>query len=171
MTTRLNRLIRSLPVASALACATLAGSAWSQAKPLTVVSWGGAYQDAQREVFFKPYTAKSGVKVVDESWDGGVGVLRAKIQGGANNWDLVCRSNPKSCSWAVKRACSRSSTGPKIGGRDAYLPEATNECGVGAILYNFVLAFDGDKFKGAAPPVLGRLSSDTAKFPGKRALR
>ena len=169
MTIRLNRLLRSLPVATALACATLAGSAWSQAKPLTVVSWGGAYQDAQREVFFKPFTAKSGVKVVDESWDGGVGVLRAKIQGGANNWDLV-QVESEELQLGCEEGLFEKLDWSKIGGRDAYLPEATNECGVGAILYNFVLAFDGDKFKGAAPQSWADFF-DTAKFPGKRALR
>src|SRR5262245_65631352 len=59
------------------------------ARDLSVVSWGGAYQDAQKEVYFKPFMEKTKVKMVDESWDGGIGVLRAKMQGGANNWDVV----------------------------------------------------------------------------------
>jgi putative spermidine/putrescine transport system substrate-binding protein len=72
-----------------LLAAFAAGAALTaQARDLTVVSWGGAYQDAQREAYFKPYMA-SGAKMAEESWDGGVGTLRAKIQGGANNWDVV----------------------------------------------------------------------------------
>jgi putative spermidine/putrescine transport system substrate-binding protein len=63
--------------------------ALAQGRPLSVVSWGGAYQDAQKEVYFKPFMEQTKVKMVDESWDGGIGVLRAKIQGGANNWDVV----------------------------------------------------------------------------------
>ncbi|HSU44017.1 MAG TPA: ABC transporter substrate-binding protein, partial [Casimicrobiaceae bacterium] len=59
------------------------------ARDLTVVSWGGDYQDAQREAYFKPFMQKTGVKMAEESWDGGVGTLRAKIQGGNNNWDVV----------------------------------------------------------------------------------
>ena len=80
----MNTMIRSA-VAAALSCATLGASAQHD---LTIVSWGGAYQDGQKEVFFKPFNA-SGTKLIDESWDGGIGVLRTKIKGGNNNWDVV----------------------------------------------------------------------------------
>jgi putative spermidine/putrescine transport system substrate-binding protein len=73
--------------AIALCAAVLAVPA--VARDLTVVSWGGDYQDAQRDVYFKPFMQKSGVKMAEESWDGGVGTLRAKVQGGNNNWDVV----------------------------------------------------------------------------------
>ena len=52
----------------------------AQARDLTVVSWGGAYQDAQKKVYFEPFKKAAGVAMNDESWDGGVGVLRAKVQ-------------------------------------------------------------------------------------------
>jgi putative spermidine/putrescine transport system substrate-binding protein len=72
-----------------LAASIVAGIAFAaQARDLTVVSWGGAYQDAQREAYFKPFMA-TGTKMAEESWDGGVGTLRAKLQGGNNNWDVV----------------------------------------------------------------------------------
>ena len=61
----------------------------AQARDLTVVSWGGAYQDAQKKVYFEPFKKAAGVAMNDESWDGGVGVLRAKVQGGAATWDVV----------------------------------------------------------------------------------
>src|SRR5437667_8528633 len=61
----------------------------AQARDLTIVSWGGAYQDAQKKVYFEPFKTTAGVAMNDESWDGGVGVLRAKVQGGAATWDVV----------------------------------------------------------------------------------
>src|SRR6202171_4869615 len=72
-----------------LAVAVLALSAPALARDLSVVSWGGAYQDAQRDVYFKPFMEKSKIPMTEENWDGGVGTLRAKIQGGNNNWDVV----------------------------------------------------------------------------------
>ena len=78
-----------------LTAITVVLSTATSARDLTVVSWGGAYQDAQREVYFKPFMEKTKIKMAEENWDGGVGTLRAKIQGGNNNWD-VARSNPKS---------------------------------------------------------------------------
>ena len=84
-------LVRSLKPAMAfsLAAAALVLSTAAPARDLTVVSWGGAYQDAQREVYFKPFMEKTKTKLAEENWDGGVGTLRAEVQGGNNNWDVV----------------------------------------------------------------------------------
>ena len=57
----------------AAAAMTLSGAAC--ARDLSVISWGGAYQDAQREVYFKPFTAATKIPMTEESWDGGVGTL------------------------------------------------------------------------------------------------
>jgi len=57
----------------------------------------------------------------------------------------------------------------KIGGTGRYLPGTTHPCGVGAIIYNLVLAYDGDKLKTA--PAGWADFFDTKKFPGKRAIR
>ena len=80
-----------LKIALGLAVTFTAGIALAttaQARDLAVVSWGGAYQDAQKKVYFEPLK-KTGVAMNDESWDGGIGVLRAKVQGGAATWDVV----------------------------------------------------------------------------------
>src|SRR3982751_4420424 len=78
-------------IALGLAATFTAGIALAtaaQARDLSVVSWGGAYQDAQKKVYFEPFK-KTGVAMSDESRDGGIGVLRAKVQGGAATWDVV----------------------------------------------------------------------------------
>jgi spermidine/putrescine-binding protein len=46
-------------LAAALAMPALA------AESLTVVSWGGAYQDSVRKAFFEPFMKESGDKIVD----------------------------------------------------------------------------------------------------------
>jgi putative spermidine/putrescine transport system substrate-binding protein len=138
------------------------------ARDLSVVSWGGAYQDAQKEVYFKPFMEKTKVKMVDESWDGGIGVLRAKMQGGANNWDVVQVESEELLLGCEEGLFEKIEWG-KLGGRDKFLKDAVNDCGVGAIVYNFVLAYDGDRIKEA--PKGWADFWDTKKFPGKRALR
>ena len=72
----------------AAAIAAGAGTA-ANARDLTIVSWGGAYQAAQKKVYFEPFKAEAKLPLIDESWDGGIGVLRAKVQGGASTWDVV----------------------------------------------------------------------------------
>ena len=40
------------------------------ADSLTVVSWGGAYQDSVRKAFFEPFMKESGDKIVEEEFNG-----------------------------------------------------------------------------------------------------
>jgi len=152
-----------------LLAALAAGAALTaQARDLTVVSWGGAYQDAQRDAYFKPYMA-AGNKMAEESWDGGVGTLRAKIQGGANNWDVV-QVESEELLLGCEEGLFDKLDWTKLGGKDKYLPDAVSDCGVGAIVYSFILAYDGDKIKGDVPKNWADFWN-TTKWPGKRALR
>ena len=73
------------------------GIARAQARDLTVVSWGGAYQEAQREVYFRPWMAAGGQRMLEETWDGGVGVLRARRSSPARTPGTWCRWNPRNC--------------------------------------------------------------------------
>ncbi len=158
---------RAVMVALGAALAIGSGAASAQ-RDLSVVSWGGAYQDAQKEVYFKPFMQKTGIKMVDESWDGGIGVLRAKMQSGANNWDVV-QVESEELLLGCEEGLFEKLDWAKLGGRDKFLKDAVNDCGVGAIVYNFVLAYDGDKFKDG--PKSWKDFWDVKKFPGKRALR
>jgi putative spermidine/putrescine transport system substrate-binding protein len=137
-------------------------------RDLTVVSWGGAYQDAQREVYFRPWTQARGQRLLEETWDGGVGVLRARIQSGANTWDLVQVESEELLIGCEEGLFERLDWAA-IGGRDAYIPQAVNDCGVGAIYYSFVLAWDRARLR-EAPRGWGDFF-DTARIPGRRALR
>ncbi len=114
----MNRITTTLThAAAAAALGAAALGAAAQSHDLTVVSWGGAYQDGQKEVYFKPFNA-AGTKLLDESWDGGLGVLRTKIKGG-NNAGTSCRSRPTSSRSAATRACTRSSTSARSAARRA----------------------------------------------------
>ena len=156
------------PIAKITAAAALAGFALlAHARDLTIVSWGGAYQDGQKEVFFKPFNA-TGTKLIDESWDGGLGVLRTKIKGGNNNWDVV-QVEADELEIGCDEGLYEKLDVAKIGGAARYLPGTVHPCGVGAIIYNLVLAYDGDKVKTA--PAGWADFFDTKKFPGKRSIR
>ena len=154
-------------IAGAAVMVCLGGQALAQSRDLNIVSWGGAYQDGQKEVFFKPFNA-TGTKLTDESWDGGLGVLRTKIKGGNNTWDVVQVEADElevGCDEGLYEMLDAS----KIGGAGRYLPGAVHACGVGAIIYNLILAYDGDKLKTA--PSSWADFFDTKKYPGKRSIR
>ena len=38
----------------------------SAADQLTIVSWGGAYQESQRKAYYEPFMKETGVKIIEE---------------------------------------------------------------------------------------------------------
>ncbi len=152
----------------AAAFTALALAPGARAEGLTVVSWGGAYQKAQTEIYFEPFAKASGLKLVQDSWDGGIGILRSKVEAGNPAWDVV-QVESEELQVGCEEGVFEKLDWARIGGKDAYLPAAVNPCGVGAILYNFVLAYDADKIKDG--PKTWTDFFNTAKWPGKRALR
>ncbi len=164
----MRKLSKALLVTASVAGVGLMAFGAMANRPLTVVSWGGAYQDAQKKVYFEPFKA-AGAQMIDESWDGGVGVLRSKVQGGTDSgWDVVQVESEE-----LELGCEEGMFLPmdwsRVGGKERYIQAAHHECGVGTILYNFVLSYDSDKLKTA--PAGWADFFDTAKIPGKRALR
>jgi putative spermidine/putrescine transport system substrate-binding protein len=161
--------MHSRTIATIVAAAITAGAGVAaNARDLTVVSWGGAYQAAQKKVYFEPFKQETKIPLIDESWDGGIGVLRAKVQGGNATWDVV-QVESEELAAGCEEGLFVTLDWSKIGGKDNYIKPAINECGVGAILYDFVLGYDKDKIKN--PPTSWADFFDTKKYPGKRALR
>ncbi len=136
--------------------------------PLAVVSYGGLYQKAQQQVFFAPFRKASGIAVTDHAWDGGMAVLRDRVQNGMPRWDVVQVDDDE-----LARGCEEGLfvdlDWARIGGRERYLTEAVSRCGVGAILYSLVLAYNRSSL--ASAPAGWANFFDTNGFPGKRALR
>jgi putative spermidine/putrescine transport system substrate-binding protein len=160
---------RSGLLAAAAAVVLIAGVAAHAAGRLVVVSWGGSYQDAQKIVYFDPAKA-AGIDMVDESWDGGIGVIRAKVQGGNAGWDVV-QVESDELELGCEEGLYEKMDFARIGGADNYIPDAVHKCGVGAILYNFILVYDKDKISAEKAPKSWVDFFDTQKYPGKRALR
>jgi putative spermidine/putrescine transport system substrate-binding protein len=140
----------------------------AHARDLTVVSWGGNYQDAQRSIYFQPFAKKIGATVLDESWDGGYGVLQAKVKAGVPNWDAV-QVEAEELELGCTDGIYEKIDWQKMGGKDAFIPAGVSDCGVGAIVWSTGIAFDGDKLKES--PKSWTDFWDTAKYPGKRGMR
>src|SRR5271157_6561210 len=58
------------------------------AQDLTVVSFGGSYQDAQSKALFQPAAKALGVTLKEETYTG-IADLRLKVKAGAVTWDIV----------------------------------------------------------------------------------
>lgn len=156
-----------LRLAAAL-LATFATTAAAQANDLTVTGWGGAGQEAQDEVYFKPFTAETKIALQQDTWGGGYGILKAKVDSGNINWDVVQAEADE-----MELGCADGILLPldwdKIGTRDQFLPGTATDCGAGVITWSFALAWDGAVQKAA--PTSWADMWDLEKFPGKRGLR
>ena len=79
--------IRNLAASSA-ALVLAASAASAVAQEITVVSFGGAYQEGQSKALFQPGAKALGINLKEETYTG-IADLRLKMKAGANNWDIV----------------------------------------------------------------------------------
>ncbi len=154
---------------TALAAVAGFSATTANARDLTVVSWGGTYQDAQREIYFKPFAEKAGKPLLDEAWNGGYGVLQAKVKAGAPNWDVV-QVEAEELELGCGDGLFEYIDWDRLGGEDKFLESAVHDCGVGAIVWSTAIAYDADKLPDGGPASWADFW-DTEKFPGKRSLR
>ena len=156
----------------AVAAAVIAGVGFSapvQARDLTVVGWGGSYQEAQRKAYFDPYIKKSGNKLLDESYNGEMAKIKAMVETSNVTWDVV-QVEEAEMILGCEEGLFETLDWSRIGGKASFLPAAVSECGVGTIYWSVILAYDADKIKGDGPKTWADFFN-TAKWPGKRALR
>jgi putative spermidine/putrescine transport system substrate-binding protein len=138
------------------------------ARDLTLVSWGGAVQKAQSVTFFKPFSEISKTPLQELSWEGGVGILRAKVQSGQADWDII-QVESSELAIGCEENLYEKLDWTKIGGKDLYDAGAVSNCGVGALEYSLVLRYDPAKLPDAPKSWVDFF--DLKKYPGKRALR
>lgn len=155
-------------VAGLALSALLCSGSLATARDLTVTSWGGVFQQIQNDVYFNPFRKDTGIKLIDETWNGGVGVVRTMVESGNPTWDVLEVEDDElliGCEEGLYEKLDYS----RIGGKDRYLPETVSPCGIATTVSAFVLGYDKNKLKDA--PTSWADFFDTTKYPGRRALR
>src|SRR5258708_31538553 len=75
---------------AAIAALALAAAGEARAEEtLRVLSYGGAYQEAQRKAEFDPFEKATGIKIVDTSWFGDLGKIRAMVEAHNVTSDII----------------------------------------------------------------------------------
>ncbi|WP_246207914.1 ABC transporter substrate-binding protein [Bradyrhizobium rifense] len=134
---------------------------------LTIASFGGAYQAAQRKVYFEPYAKKAGVKISEEEFNSETSKIRAMVESKSVSWDAVdmdAVGGEQLCAEGALETIDWK----RLGLDRSRFTGADNDCVVPADFYATVLAYDKDKLPNG-PKNLNDLF-DTQKFPGKRGL-
>jgi len=162
-------LLRSA-LATAIAPAALlsARSAAAQAKGrLTVVSWGGAYQDAQSKALFQPAAKVLGVTIKEETYTG-LAELRLREKSGAVTWDVV-----SSGSGTAARAGVEGLLEPldyHVIDTSTFIPGTWQPYFVGGDAFSTVIAWNTKTFGNKGPRSWADFW-DVKKFPGTRSYR
>ncbi|MBE2274813.1 MAG: ABC transporter substrate-binding protein [Rhodobacteraceae bacterium] len=158
------KMIRALVTASA--STLLAGTV--SAQELTVVSWGGALQEAQTKAFMDPYAAATGTRIVQDSWSGELAKLRAMVDSGNVVWDVV-DMDPQTAATACEQGLLEPIGSEEIFASASLVDGALLDCAVGTSTYATILAYKKDAFAAGPDSVVDIF--DTTAFPGKRSFR
>jgi putative spermidine/putrescine transport system substrate-binding protein len=136
---------------------------------VTVVSWGGAYQDSVRKAFFEPFMKEGGGKIIEEEFNGEIAKVRAMVESNNVTWDVVendSMTTMAACAEGIVEKIDWDKLGLK---RDEFISADASECVVPSILYATILAYDTTKVK-EAPTSISALF-DLEKYPGKRGMQ
>lgn len=141
------------------------------ARELTVCSYGGSFQDAQRKAFYEPFEKETGIKVREAQWSGEYAKLQAMVQAGAPAWDLV---NGAESSTIIRGAKEGILAPIDYTGVDKtkFYPGALTDYSVAFDFYSTVLAYDTRMYPAGRPhPQSWADFWNTKRFPGARSLR
>jgi putative spermidine/putrescine transport system substrate-binding protein len=136
---------------------------------VVVVSWGGAYQDAQRKTLFQPFEEATGIKVIDTSQPDAA-KIKAMVDSNNVEWDVVTTGlstfirlgedyfDPIDYSLYSKEQL------------EGTLPEAQHPYAMGTIFFAVVNSYRTDVFPTGKHPKNWAEFWDTKRFPGPRTL-
>ena len=172
------KLTKTLMVSTALTVA--AGTAIADghmASDMTLVSWGGAYQNSQQKAYVEPYIANNpGVSAVwDESSAEAVAKLRAMNEAGNVTWDVVdvvAADAIRLCDEGLALEIDFDEVLPPA-------PDGTpasedfgdlivSDCFIPQIVYSTTFGYRTDLV--STPPTSVCAVFDTETYPGKRSL-
>lgn len=157
----------------------VSGAAIAEVDEMTVVSWGGAYQNSQQKAYAEPYAADTGINFVwDESSSEAVNKLRIQAESGDISWDLVdvvAADAIRLCDEGLARIVDPDTeleSAPDGTPASADFGDLiVSECFIPQIVYSTTWGMRNDvaEWNGAMPSSVCDVF-DTDKFPGKRAI-
>jgi len=151
---------------------------WDKAagQTVTTVSWGGSYARAVNEGINIPFTAATGIRVNVEDYNGGLAQIRAQVDVGNIHWDVVdleIADAVRGCDEGLLELIDINTmpAGPDgTPAADDFILESQTECGVGAVFWSTVYAYNADNIPGEKPTTIEDFF-DLEAFPGRRGMR
>ncbi|MER9237123.1 ABC transporter substrate-binding protein [Mesorhizobium sp. M0622] len=161
--------IKALAVIGLVAGSFVLTKPGAAADQITITSWGGALQLAERQAWFEPFSKETGIAVTEDEYSGDAAKIRAMVESKSVTWDVVD-------GWTLwaNQLCDAGLLEridwTKLGlDRSRFIDGDKYDCGVPSFISSDVIAYDKDKLADG-PKTIADLF-DTKKFPGKRGLR
>ena len=143
---------------------------------ITVVGWGGAYTESQRQAFYLPFTEATGIAVNSVDYSGGLGQIKAQVDSGNVTWDVVVGEKALAeigCFDNILEHLDPSTLPDAPDGTPAaedFIEGTISDCGIGSVIWSTSVAYDQRAFPDGGPQTINDFF-DLEKFPGKRGLR
>ncbi|KIC49654.1 extracellular solute-binding protein [Tateyamaria sp. ANG-S1] len=173
------KLTKTLLATTALTLAS--GTAFADshmASDMTLVSWGGAYQNSQQKAYVEPYLEMNpGVTAVwDESSAEAVAKLRAMNEAGSITWDVVdvvaadaIRLCDEGLALEIDPDEDLAAAPDGTSASDDFGDLLVSDCFIPQIVYSTTFGYRTD-LVGDTPPTEVCAVFDTETYPGKRSL-
>ncbi len=162
------------PIAFSIFAAVVMGSAAlvsttrnADAQTITVVSFGGSYQDGQSKALFQPGAKALGITVKEETYTG-IADLRLKVRANAVTWDIVASGSGSAARAGAEGILEKLDY--KVIDTKDFLPNLAGEYCVGGDVFSTVLAWNTKTYGNNGPQSWADFW-DVKKFPGKRSYR
>jgi len=145
--------------------ALLVGAGGASAQDITVVSWGGSFQEAERNAFFDPAAKALGITIKEDTTNG-LQDVRAQVQSGNPTWD-VTELGSNSCV-QLKEEGMLEPLDYDVINTDGVPDNLVDSHWVGIIFFSTVLGYSTEAFPEG--PKNWAEFFDTEKFPGARSM-
>lgn len=158
-------IVARLALGMSLAAFLAPGLAMAQS--LTVVSFGGSYQEAQSKALFQPAAKAMGITVKEETYTG-IADLRLKVKAGAVTWDIVASGSGSAARAGAEGILEKLDY--KVIDVANFLPGTFQDYCVGGDVFSTVLAWNTKTYGDKGPQSWADFW-DVKTFPGKRSYR
>ncbi|WP_431299165.1 ABC transporter substrate-binding protein [Tabrizicola sp. BL-A-41-H6] len=144
---------------------------------VVVMSWGGAYGEAQTEAHVKPWSAASGINATMVDSDNPAPAVKAMVEAGNVTVDVASLEYADAirlCDEGMLEPIDISVLPAGADGTpaaDDFLAGAVTDCAVSTDIWSNVFAYDSTKYTAETAPKTAADFFDLEKFPGKRGLK
>jgi len=132
---------------------------------ITMVTYGGTSQKALEEAYAKPFSKRTGLKILQDA-PVDYSKVKAQVQAKHVTWDAFDGDPNTSVAFCRDHLAEPLSPSTLRGIDKKYY---SGKCGLPINVYAAVLAYDAQKF-GARPPFGWKDFFNTSKYPGKRGM-